>query len=130
MSCGTGGLLKTVMLMESWAVQPLAEVTIAVYVMLFWGVAITFGPLVVFKKLPGDQLMVPVAVAVISTLSPIQMVVSLGRVMVGELTLSVTCTVSEPQESAITTEKVVVLKIVAVGFEILGLSSTFAGDHA
>lgn len=84
----------------------------------------------VLRKLPGDQLMVPVAVAVISTLSPIQMVVSLGSVMVGALTLSVTCKVSEPQESAIITEKVVVLKIVAVGFEMLGLSSTFAGDHA
>ena len=78
------------MLIESWAIQPMPEVTVAVYVMLFWGVAMTFGPVVVFKKLPGDQLMVPLAVALISTLSPIQIVVSLGNEMEGMLTSKVT----------------------------------------
>ena len=65
----------------------------------------TLGPLVVFKKLPGDQLIVPVAKASIVTLSPIHIVVSLGKVMVGALTFSVNCRVSDPQESATITER-------------------------
>ena len=89
----------------------------------------TEEPVVVFKKLPGVQEIFPTAVAVIGTLSPMQMVVSLGKVIVGALTLSVTCRVSEPQESATMTEKVVVVKIVAVGVGLLGLSKTFAGDQ-
>jgi len=90
-------------------------------------VEITLAPLVVFKKLPGDHVMVPLPVAVRGMLSPIQMVVSLGKLMVGALTFNVTCNVSEPQESATITLKVVVLEIVAVGSAILGLSNTFAG---
>ena len=89
----------------------------------------TLGPLVVFKKLPGDQLIVPVAKASIVTLSPIHIVVSLGKVMVGALTFSVNCRVSDPQESATITEKVVVANTVAVGFALFGLSNTFAGDQ-
>ena len=87
----------------------------------------TFAPLVVFKKLPGDQEMFPLAVAVIGTVSPMQIVVSLGNEMVGAETASVSCKVSDPQESAMMTVKVVVLKMVAVGSAIFGLSSTLAG---
>ncbi len=87
----------------------------------------TLAPLVVFKKLPGDHVIVPVPVALIGTLSPMQIVVSLGKLMEGALTLRVTCSVSEPQESATITVKVVVVMIVAVGSAILGLSNTFAG---
>ncbi len=63
------------------------------------------------------------------TLSPMQMVVSFGKVILGESTTSVTSSVSEPQESEIITEKVVVENRVAVGVGLLGLSSTLAGDH-
>ncbi len=89
----------------------------------------TLGPLVVFKKLPGDQLILPVAMALMLTLSPIHIVVSLGKVIVGALTFSVSCRVSDPQESATITVKVVVANTVAVGFALLGLSKTFAGDQ-
>ena len=89
----------------------------------------TFGPVVVFKKLPGDQLMVPLAVALMLILSPIQIVVSLGNEMLGMLTAKVTCRVSEPQESDTITENVVVEKIVAVGVGLLGSLSTLAGDQ-
>ena len=97
--------------------------------MLFCGVAITLCPDVVFKNVPGDQTMFPVAVASMGTLSPIQIVVSFGKEMVGALTSKVTCKVSEPQESATITVKVVVVKRVAVGVGLLGLSNTFAGDQ-
>ena len=98
--------------------------------MLFCGVEMTLAPVVVFRKLPGDQLMLPLAVALMLTLSPIQIVVSLGKVILGILTSRVRVKVSDPQESETITEKVVVLKIVAVGVGLLGLSSTFAGDQA
>ena len=71
--------------------------------------------------------MLPVAVAVIDTLSPIQMVVSFGKVILGESTTSVTSSVSEPQESETITENVVVVNMVAVGVGLLGLLSTLAG---
>ena len=87
----------------------------------------TFAPLVVFKKLPGDQEMFPLAVAVMGTVSPMQIVVSFGKEIVGAETSRVSCKVSDPQESAMMTVKVVVLKIVAVGSAIFGLSSTLAG---
>ena len=98
--------------------------------MLFCGVAITLAPVVVLRKLPGDQLILPVAVALILTLSPMQIVVSLGKVMLGILTSSVMLKVSDPQESETITEKVVVLKMVAVGVGLDGSLSTFAGDQA
>ena len=87
----------------------------------------TVGPVVVLRKLPGDQLMLPVAVAVIDTLSPMQMVVSFGKVILGVSTMSVTSSVSEPQESETITENVVVVNMVAVGVGLLGLLSTLAG---
>ena len=90
----------------------------------------TLAPVVVLRKFPGDQLMLPLAVALILTLSPMQMVVSLGNVIVGILTSRVRVKVSDPQESETMTEKVVVLKMVAVGVGLLGSSSTFAGDQA
>ena len=89
----------------------------------------TFGPVVVFKKLPGDQLMVPLAVALMLILSPIQTVVSLGKEMLGILTSKVTCRVSDPQESETMTVKLVFAKMVAVGVGLLGSLSTFAGDQ-
>ena len=94
---------------------------------LFCGVEITVEPVVVLRKLPGDQLMLPVAVAVMDTLSPMQMVVSFGKVILGESTTSVTSSVSEPQESETITENVVVVNMVAVGVGLLGLLSTLAG---
>jgi len=87
----------------------------------------TVGPVVVLRKLPGDQLMLPVAVAVMDTLSPMQMVVSFGKVILGVSTTSVTSSVSEPQESETITENVVVVNMVAVGVGLLGLLSTLAG---
>ena len=71
--------------------------------------------------------MLPVAVAVIDTLSPMQMVVSFGKVILGVSTMSVTSSVSEPQESETITENVVVVNMVAVGVGLLGLLSTLAG---
>ncbi len=97
---------------------------------LFCGVAMTLAPVVVLRKFPGDQLMLPLAVALMLTLSPMQIVVSLGSEMLGILTSRVSVKVSEPQESETITEKVVVLKIVAVGVGLLGSSRTFAGDQA
>ena len=58
--------------------------------MLFCGVAITLVPVVVFKKEPGDQMMFPAALASMVTLSPIQIVVLLGKVIDGALTSTVT----------------------------------------
>ena len=75
----------------------------------------TFVPVVVFKKLPGDQLILPLAVATISMLSPIHIVVSLGSVIVGTLTSRFIVSVSEPQESETTTENVVLVKNGKVG---------------
>ena len=95
--------------------------------MSFWGVEMTLGPLVVFKKLPGDHEIVPVAVAAMGTVCPMQIVVSLGKLMLGVETSRVSCKVSEPQESDTMTENVVVLKMVAVGSAIFGLSNTLAG---
>ena len=98
--------------------------------MLFCGVAITLAPVVVFKKFPGDQLILPLAVALMLTLSPIQIVVSLGSVILGMLTSRVSVKVSDPQESETITEKVVVVKIVGVGVGLVGSLRTFAGDQA
>jgi len=95
--------------------------------MEFVGVEVVVKVFVFVKKLAGVQVMVPVPVAIKSTDPPKQMVVSLLKVTFGALTFTVTCTVSEPQESEMTTLKVVVALIVAIGLAMLGLFRTFVG---
>ena len=113
--------------MESLAVQPFAEVTVAVYVMEFVGVDVVVNVFVLVKKFEGDQEMDPVPVAIKSTDSPRQIVVSLLKLTFGAETFMITCTVSDPHESEIITLKAVVALIVAIGFAIFGLFRRFAG---
>ena len=76
--------------MESLAVQPFAEVTVAVYMMVDVGVAVVVKEVGLLKKVEGVQAMVPVPVATKSTDSPRQMVVSLLRVTLGAETFTIT----------------------------------------
>ena len=79
------------------------------------------------KNVGGFQTTIPFVNASKGTEPPMQILVS-GETD-NELwkTSSVTGTVTEPQLSEMTTEKVVVEVIVATGFEIFGLFNKFAG---
>ena len=113
--------------MESLAVQPFADVTVAVYVIEFVGVDVVVNVFVLVKKFDGDQEIDPVPVATKSTDSPRQIVVSLLKLTFGAETLMITWTVSDPHESEIITLKAVVALIVAIGLAIVGLFNRFAG---
>ena len=78
------------MFTESLAVQPLAEVTVAVYVIVLVGVAVVVKVFVLLKKFDGVQVMVPVPVATKLTDAPKQIVVSLFKLTLGAETFKVT----------------------------------------
>ncbi len=80
-----------------------------------------------FKKLEGTHVTVPEVPTEILAEPPTQILVSGEMDMELSKTWRVTGTVTEPQLSEITTVKVVVTLIVAVGLEIVGLSNKLAG---
>ena len=77
------------MFTESLAVHPIAEVTVAVYVMAFVGVDVVVNVFVFVKKFEGDQEMDPVPVAIKSTDPPRHIVVSLLKLTLGADTFKV-----------------------------------------
>jgi hypothetical protein len=73
--------------------------------------------------------MVPFPCAFKFTELPMQMEASLEAVTLVDTTFNGTCIVSDPQLSLTITVKMVFVKTVAVGFDRVASSNTFAGDH-